>query len=176
MRLITTLCPEDTFKFSHVHKYIYSKFSRGSSIKPAEVCCVLKFGTRRCKENIPAEGCHVPGHLFRKPSNWHSQWTPGDQRKNERFHWSPSAWFFFSFLCSLWLCNENLGGKKEKNPIDSYKLATISLWNLQLLAVRAKSQSTLSAVTNNTLLSSSTSLEQAFRDLQLFAFVIRRED
>lgn len=175
MRLITTLCPEDTFKFSHVHKYVYSRFSRGSSIKPAEVCCILKFGTRRCKENFPAVGCHVLGRLFRKPSNWHSQWTPGDQRKNERFHWSPSACFFFLFfvLCD---CVMRTWGKKGKNPIDSYKLATISLWNLQLLAVRAKSQSTLSAVTNNTLLSSSNSLEQAFRDLQLFAFVIRRED
>lgn len=116
MRLITTLCPEDTFKFSHVHKYVYSKFSRGSSIKPAEVCCVLKFGTRRCKENIPAEGCHVPGHLFRKPSNWHSQWTPGDQRKNERFHWSPSACFFFFLFFVLCDCVMRTWGEKRKKP------------------------------------------------------------
>lgn len=84
--------------------------------------------------------------------------------------------FFFLFFVLCDCVMRTWGEKKGKNPIDSYKLATISLWNLQLLAVRAKSQSTLSAVTNNTLLSSSTSLEQAFRDLQLFAFVIRRED
>lgn len=83
------------------------------------------------------------------------------------------------FFSSFFVCDcvmRTWGKKGKKNPVDSYKLVTISLWNLQLIDVRAKSPSTLSAVTNNTLLSSSTSLEQAFRDLQLFAFVIRRED
>lgn len=140
LRLITTFCPGDTHKhtFSHTRTYLDWKTSRGSPIKPGSSLLYTEVWVpegANSANNIPAEGCRVPAGLFRKLSNWHSQWTPGDQKKNECFHWSPSVYVCFVFVC---VCVMSAWGEINTLLQISHNLI---LLNLHFMAVSAKTLS-----------------------------------
>lgn len=104
LRLITS--------FSTEHTHTLSKTSsRGSPIKLGTSLLYGGVWMPEGASNIPETAAMFQLVSVGKASTWHGQRTPGDRRKNGRFHSSPSV--LVCFCLHLCLSTERLGKTNE---------------------------------------------------------------
>lgn len=127
-----------THTLSHARTYLYWRTSRGSPIKPGNSLLYTEVWVPEGANNIPEKAAMFQLVSFRKPSNWHSQWTPGDQRRMSAFIGIQVCMCAFVSVCARVM---SAWGK----PRDYYKIATISYWWICTLWLSLKKNKKLSA-------------------------------